>query len=93
MSQREHAHQLIDQLPEAQLSALVGLLETIIDPVSAALRNAPLDDEPISEEEECAVEEAREWLRNNGGRGIPHEEVVAELGFTMEEVKNYRDPS
>jgi hypothetical protein len=73
--------------------ALVGLLETIIDPVTAALRNAPLDDEPISEEEERAVEEAREWLRNNGGRGIPFEQVVAELGFTMEEVKNYRDPS
>jgi hypothetical protein len=33
---REHAHQLIDRLPEAQLSALVGLLETIVDPAIAA---------------------------------------------------------
>ena len=32
---REHAHQLIDQLPEVQLAALVGLLETIVDPVAA----------------------------------------------------------
>ena len=49
MSQREHAHQLIDQLRAAHLLALVGLLETIIDPVTAALRNAPLDDEPVTE--------------------------------------------
>ena len=43
---RQQAHQLIDQLPKTQLSALVGLLEAIVDPVAAALRNAPEDDEP-----------------------------------------------
>jgi hypothetical protein len=48
MSQREHAHQLIDKLPEAQPAALVGLLEKIIDPVTAAFCNAPLDDEPTA---------------------------------------------
>ena len=90
-TRREHAHQLIDRLPEAQLSALVGLLETIVDPVAAALRNAPVDDEPITEEEERAINEAREWLKHNPG--IPFEQVVAELGFTMEEVENYQDPS
>lgn len=91
MSEREHAHQLIDCLPETQLSALVGLLETMVDPVAAALRNAPIDDEPVTEEEERAVAEARQWLQHN--QGIPLERVAAELGFTMEEVKNYRDPS
>lgn len=88
---RQHAHELIDQLPETQLSALVGLLETIVDPVAAALRNASLDDEPVTEEEEHAIAEAREWLKHN--QGIPFEQVVAELGFAMEEVKNHRDPS
>jgi hypothetical protein len=48
---REQAHQLIDRLPETQLSALVGLLETIVDPVAAALRNAPIDDEPETDDE------------------------------------------
>ncbi len=51
---REHAHQLIDRLPETQLSALVGLLEAIVDPVTAALRDAPIDDEPETEEERLA---------------------------------------
>ena len=78
---RQHAHELIDRLPETQLSALVGLLETIVDPVAAALRDAPLDDEPESEEEKQAVAEAREWLQRNGGRGIPHEQAMRSLGL------------
>jgi hypothetical protein len=80
---RQHAHELIDRMPETQLSALVGLLETIVDPVSAALRNAPIEDEEISEEEERAVAEAREWLKHN--KPIPHEEVLAEFGLTLED--------
>ena len=39
---RENAHRLIHRLPDQQVSALVGLLETIVDPVAAALRNAPI---------------------------------------------------
>jgi hypothetical protein len=38
-------------LPETQVSALVGLLETMVDPVAAALRNAPIDDEPETDDE------------------------------------------
>ena len=79
MSEREHAHELIDRLPEPQLSALVGLLETIVDPVAAALRNAPVDDEPESDEEKQSVAEARDWLKRNGGKGIPHEEAMRRL--------------
>jgi hypothetical protein len=78
---RQHAHQLIDRLPETQLSALVGLLETIIDPVAAALRNAPIDDEPETEEEKTAVAEARDWLKRSGGKGVPHEEAMRRLGL------------
>ncbi len=78
---RQHAHQLIDRLPESQLSALVGLLETIVDPVTAALRNAPMDDESETEEEKHAVAEARDWLARRGGKGIPHDEAMRRLGL------------
>ena len=80
MSDREHAHELIDRLPDAQVSALVGLLETIVDPVAAALRNAPDDEEPETEAEKGAVAEARDWLARRGGKGIPHEEAMRRLG-------------
>lgn len=89
--ERQQAHAYLDHLSEEQLLAVRQLLESMLDPVSLALANAPVEDEEISEEEERAVAEARESLRR--GEGIPFEQVVAELGFTMEEVKNYRDPS
>jgi hypothetical protein len=78
---REHAHRLIDQLPEMHLTALVGLLETIVDPAAAALRSAPIDDEPETEEEKRDIGEARQWLRSNSGKGIPHEEAMRRLGL------------
>ncbi|MGA3097783.1 MAG: hypothetical protein ABSF25_15120 [Bryobacteraceae bacterium] len=78
---RQHAHQLIDRLPETQLSALVGLLETIVDPVATAVSSAPVDDELETEEEKQAVAEARVWLQRNGGKGIPHEEAMRSLGL------------
>ncbi len=80
---RQHVHELIDRLPPVQLSALAGLLEAMIgrDPVAEALRNAPLDDEPETEEETGAVQQARHWLKQNGGRGIPHDEAMRRLGL------------
>lgn len=81
MSDRDHARELIDRLPDAQVSALVGLLETMVDPVAAALRNAPSDDEPETEDEKQAVAEARDWLARRGGKGIPHEEAMRRLGL------------
>ena len=72
---------MIDQLPERQPSGLAQFVETIVDPVNTALRNAPLDDEPETDEEKTAMSEARQWLRNNGGKGIPHAEAMRRLGL------------
>ena len=90
-SDLQHAQQLLNHLAPAQVAAVVHLMEVMLDPVSRALAIAPPEDEEISEEEEKAVAEAREWLKHNPG--IPFEQVVAELGFTMEEVINYQDPA
>jgi hypothetical protein len=78
---RQHAHELIDHIPESQLSTAVGLLEKILDPVTLALLNTPIDDEPETEEEKAEVAEAHEWLKRNGGKGIPHDEVKRSLGL------------
>ena len=78
---RQIAHQLIDRLPEAQLSGLIRFLETIIDPVAAVSANAPLEDEEIGDQGEQAVAEARDWLKRNGGKGIPHSEAMRRLGL------------
>ena len=80
---RQHAHELIDRMPETQLLALVGLLETIVDPA--------FEDEEISEEETRAVARSKEWFKHN--QGIPFEDVVAELGFTMEQIRGHKEPA
>ncbi len=84
--ERQQAHAYLDQLPAAQLSAVRSLLETMLDPVSSALSNAPMEDEPISEEEKQAVMRSREWFDHN--EGIPFEDVVAECGFSMDQIRN-----
>jgi hypothetical protein len=63
----------------------------MLDPVSCAIANAPLGDEPLAAEEAQALVEAREWLKHN--RPIPHEQVLAELGITQEEIENFKDPA
>jgi hypothetical protein len=88
--EREKAHAYLDHLPDAQVSAACGLLEAMLDPVSRAIANAPVDDEPVTAAEERALNEAREWLKHH--KPLPHEQVLAELGITREEVENYREP-
>jgi hypothetical protein len=63
-------------------------LEAIVDPAAVALRNAPIEDEEIGEEEERAVAGSKEWFRRN--EGIPFEQVAAELGFSMDQIRNHR---
>jgi hypothetical protein len=86
---KQHAHQLLDQLGPGQLDAVVRLLEVLTDPGNVPIRNAPIDDEPESEEEARAVTASKEWFRNH--QGIPFEEVVADLGFTMEQIREHKE--
>jgi hypothetical protein len=80
---KEHAHELIDRLAPGQIAAVVGLLEIMLDPVARNLANAPVEDEPISEEENRAVAASKAWLKDH--EPIPHEEVLAEFGLTSED--------
>ena len=80
---RQQAHAYLDHLPPEQLRAVRDLLRTMVDPVSIALANAPIDDEPLTEEDREAIERSREWLKHNDP--IPLEEVLSELGVTTEQ--------
>ncbi len=77
---RQRAHEIIDHMPETQLSTAIGLLEKFIDPVTLALLNAPIDDEPVTEDDRLAIAEADEWFKQNGNKGIPHDEAMRRLG-------------
>lgn len=79
----KQAHALLDQLPPAKLGAVRSLLEVMVD-----------DDEKeeLTEEDRRALRASDEYFRN-GGEGIPFEQVVAELGFTMEQIRAARPKS
>jgi hypothetical protein len=78
---RQHAHELIDRMPETQISALVGLLETIVAP--------GFEDEEVGENEIRAVARSKEWFKQN--QGTSFEDLVAELGFTMEQIGKLKE--
>ncbi len=44
-NEKNHAHELIERLAPSQVSAVVGLLEAMLDPISRAISDAPVDDE------------------------------------------------
>jgi hypothetical protein len=80
---KQRAHELIERLEQTQIPTAVRFLEfLLIDPVLRSIATAPVDDEPLTEEEDQALSRADEWLKARGGKGIPHEEVLAEFGLT-----------
>ena len=87
---KQYAHELIDRLAPSQVPAVVGMLEALLDPVSRAIASAPVDDEPLTAEDQQALAEAEDWLKHN--EGIPHERVLAELGLTPKKVDGSREP-
>ena len=87
---KQHAHELIEQLPPSQVPAAIGMLKSLLDPVSRVITNAPMDDEPLTAADEKALAEARDWSKHN--KSTPHDEFLAELGITPEEIDNYREP-
>jgi hypothetical protein len=79
---RQHAHELLDRLGPGQLAAVTKLLEVMVEPESA--------DDELTQEDRRAVAASRQYFRNNPEGGIPFDKVVAECGFTMDEIRNYR---
>ncbi len=75
--ERRQAHALLDLLPPAKLGAVRGLLEVMIDDD---------DEEELTDEDRRALRASGEYFRN-GGQGVPFEQVVADLGFTMDQIR------
>jgi len=83
LREKQQAHELIERLAPSQISAVVHLLAVMTDPVKRSLAQAPVDDEPVTQEETREIAAARASL--DCGEGIPHEKVLAEFGLTSED--------
>ncbi len=74
--ERQQAHNLLDLLSPAKLGAVRSLLEVMIDD----------GEDELTEEDRLALRASEDYFRN-GGEGIPFEQVVADLGFTMDQIR------
>ena len=81
---KRQAHDLIGQLNPGKLAAVVHLLEVMVHDED--------EEEELTEEDRRALRASDEYFRN-GGQGIPFEQVVAECGFTMEQISGVKRDS
>jgi hypothetical protein len=78
--ERQHAHELIERLPEAQIATAVRFLEfMLLDPVARAAATAPPDEEPATEQDRQRFHDGQAWFRQHGGKGVAMEDVLAEF--------------
>lgn len=79
MTAKEKLRERLDGMSEARAAQTLGWIEdTEDDPLLLALANAPLDDEPETDEERRLVEEGREDFRR--GDVVSWEEIRKEFG-------------
>lgn len=75
---RADLHRLVDNLPDISVNAAATLLQRAsADPVLAVHLLTPVDDEPLTADDERDIAEAKMGLAR--GEGIPWEQVKAEL--------------
>ena len=80
---KERLHELVDALPESEVEKAKRYLECLVsdecDAFLQALRDAPEDDEPLTEGELKAIEEGRKAVAR--GETTPLEDVMREFGL------------
>jgi len=79
--EREEVRRLVELVPDADLPTvrrMLAGLTTSADPVLAAFKSAPLDDEEVTDEELAAWEEGKADIA--AGRTLSTDELRRELG-------------
>jgi predicted transcriptional regulator len=82
MTTRAELYQLIDELPEQELAWVAEYVERLrcSDPrLPRILREAPIDDEPLTAEDRAAIQEGRDAAAR--GEVCSLEDVERELGL------------
>lgn len=77
MTAKEELRKRVEALSEEEAGKALRLLDLRADPVIVAFRDAPLDDEPFTTEDEEALAEARADVA--AGRTVSLDEAMREL--------------
>jgi hypothetical protein len=91
---KQHAHELLDQLGPGQLAAVVNLTGTVTNfPFSAGkgeicyCPGLPRFADELTEQDRHAVAASRKYFRENPEGGISFEDIVADCGFAMGQIR------
>jgi hypothetical protein len=76
---RRQAHALLDALPPEKLNAVRSLLEVMLEPLARSLALAEVEEEDLTSTTAVALDRAGASL--DCGEGVPHEEILRELGL------------
>ncbi len=76
---RAELHRLVDALRPDALDEARAALERLADPVQLALLAAPVDDEPVTDEDRRDIAAAREEYRR--GETLSNEDVRRAMGW------------
>jgi hypothetical protein len=76
---RQQAHQLLDELGPVQFDAVAKLLEVMVK-----------EDEELTEEDRRTVAASREYFRQNPEGGLSLEQLAADCGLSMDQVRNHK---
>jgi len=77
MTSKEKLRKRIEALSEHEAEQTLRLLDLRADPIVAAFLDAPEDDEPLTAEEQAALEEGRAEHRR--GESVPLDEIRHEF--------------
>jgi hypothetical protein len=78
-NEKQHAHQLLDQLDSGQLAAVVHLLQVMTGRLSGSLAMAQVEEEKVAPETVAVLDRGRASLAR--GEGVAHEDIRREFGL------------
>jgi len=75
---KSRLHELVERLPESEVATAERVIEALClsapdldnDPVLHMLYNAPMDDEPVTDDDLAAIQRSRDQYRNGQGNWL-----------------------
>ncbi len=77
---RSTLHELVDRIPDSELSAAERYLQFLsYNAAYRAARTAPIDDEAVTDQDAAAMRRAAEEVAR--GEAVDHDEILKEFGL------------
>ena len=80
-AERRQLHELVEHLRPEEIASVKQYLESKVDSFERMLLSAPVDEEPVTDQDRSAIAEASR-RRQRGERPLTGEELLRDLGLS-----------